>query len=98
MLEKLLNKKKLNILSSVPKKDVIKHKNLQIITRQGTKIDHDNTQVTNLRSKDCNYPQINQQKYVINNDSIIFEYITQEEDTQECRNKTLNGLFQLLTK
>ena len=58
MLEKLLNKKNLNILPSVPKKDVIKHKNLQIIKGKEQKIDHDNTQVTNLRSKDCNYPQI----------------------------------------
>ena len=62
MLEKLLNKNNFNILSIVPKNVIIKHKNLQIITRQGTKIDHDNTQVTNLRSKDCNYPQINEQK------------------------------------
>ena len=59
MLEKILNKKNLNLFSGVPKNGMIKHKNLQIVTRQGTKIGRDNTQVTKLLSKDYNYSQIN---------------------------------------
>ena len=71
MLE-IINKKNPNLLSNVPKNYVIKHKNLQIFTRQETKIGIDNTQVTKFPSKDCNYPQINQDKYVLNNASRIF--------------------------
>ena len=82
----------------VPKNDVIKHKNLQIVTRQGTKIGTDNAQATESLGIDYNYPHINQQKDVFNNASIIFEELAQEEDNKECRNKTLNELLQLLTK
>ena len=77
MLKNILIKKNLNLLSGAPKNYVIKHKNLQIVTRQGTKTRNDNIQVTRLPSKDCNYPQINQQKYVFNNASRIFKELAQ---------------------
>ena len=38
MLEKINKKKNVNVFSSVQKCDVIHTKNLQIVTRQGTKI------------------------------------------------------------
>ena len=41
MLEKILNKKLVNNLSCVPKSDVHSVKNLQVITRCGTRIDYD---------------------------------------------------------
>ena len=62
------------------------------------KIGHDDTQITKFPSKDCNYPQINQQKYIFNNASIIFEELEKEEDTQDYKNKTLNELLQLLAR
>ena len=42
MIKKIINNNNLNLLSGAPKNDVIKHKNLQIFTRQGAKISCDN--------------------------------------------------------
>ena len=55
MLKKIKNKKKVNVLSSVQKCDVIRANNLQIVTRQGTKIDTDNPKMRKIRNKE-EYP------------------------------------------
>ena len=51
MLEKINKKKNINVLSSVKKCDVIRTKNLQIVTQQGTKIAMDNPQISKIRIK-----------------------------------------------
>ena len=61
MLEKVNNKKNVNIFFSVLKYDIIKTKNLQIVTRQGTKIGLDNPQISKVRSKE-DYPNPIEQK------------------------------------
>ena len=51
MLEKIYNKKNINLLSSVRKCDIVQTKNLQIVTRQGTKIGMENPQISKIKSK-----------------------------------------------
>ena len=72
MHEKFNNKKNVNVFSSVKKCDVIRTKNLQIVTRQGTKIGTDNPQIRKIRNKD-NYPNPAKQKQLYNNASHIFQ-------------------------
>ena len=67
---------------------------MQIITRKGTKMGHDNTQVRQFPSKGFNYPQINYLKYIL----MMPQELAKEEDNQDYKNKTLNELLQLLTK
>ena len=51
MLEKINNKKNVNVLSSVKKCDVVRTKNLQILARQGTKNGMDNPQISKINNK-----------------------------------------------
>ena len=55
MLEKINKKKKNNVLLSVKKCDVIRTKNLQIVTRQGTKIGNGDPQISKIKKKN-DYP------------------------------------------
>ena len=55
MLEKINNKKNVNVLSSVQKCDVVRTKNLQIVTHQGTKTSMDNPKISKVKNKD-DYP------------------------------------------
>ena len=65
-LKKINNKKNVNVLSSVIKSDIIKTKNLQIVTRQGTQIGFDKPQISKVKSKE-DYPNIIEQKWLYNN-------------------------------
>ena len=55
MLENINNKKNINVLSSVQKCDVVRTKNLQIVTYQGTKTSMDNPKISKVKNKD-DYP------------------------------------------
>ena len=55
MLEKISNKKNVNVLSCVQKNDVLTTKNLHIVTRQGTKIGPDNPQISKIEDTNV-YP------------------------------------------
>ena len=48
VLEKIMIDKKVNLLSSVPKHEVINSRNLHAITKQGTKIGGDNMSINQL--------------------------------------------------
>ena len=48
MLEKLHNKKNVNLLSSAPKNEEWTTKTLQVITRKGTKIEGDDHYITRI--------------------------------------------------
>ena len=52
MLEKINNKNNVNVFSNFIKYDIIKTKNLQIVTRQGTKIGLDKPQISKLKIKE----------------------------------------------
>ena len=52
MLDKINKKKNVNVLSFVQKSDVIRIKNLEIVTRQGTKTGNDNPRISKIKSKD----------------------------------------------
>ena len=51
MLKNISNKKNVNIFSSVQKIDVVRTKNLQIVTRQGTKTITDNPKISKIKNK-----------------------------------------------
>ena len=72
MLEKIINKNNVNIMSSVPKCDIVKTKNLQNVTRQCTKTGIDNPQITKLNNKD-DYPNPTKKKKLYNNIGRIFQ-------------------------
>ena len=55
MLEKINTKKNVNVLSYVEKNDVIKTKNLHIVTRQGTKTGANNPRISKIKEKNV-YP------------------------------------------
>ena len=77
MLQKINNKKNANVLYSVPKFDIIKTKNLQIVSWEGTKIGK-------LKSKE-DYPNPNEQNWLYNNASKIFQDLESQEDYDESR-------------
>ena len=61
MLEKINNKKNINILSSVQNCDVVWTKNLQIVTWQGTQAAMDNPKIRKIKNKEY-YPNPSTQK------------------------------------
>ena len=63
MLENIINKKLVNILSCVPKSGVHSVKNLQIITRCGTRIGYDKDAIEPIKNIEKNdYPNSQKQK------------------------------------
>ena len=63
MLEKINKKKNVNVLSCVQKHDIIKAKNLHIVTRQGTKTRSDNPQISKIKEKNV-YPNPVKEKQI----------------------------------
>ena len=63
MLEKIINKKTVNTLSCVPKSNIADTKNLQVITRQGTKtgLDRNELEILKIIQKD-DYSNTDKQK------------------------------------
>ena len=59
-------------MSSVLKSDIIKTKNLQIVTRQGTQIGFDKPQISKVKSKE-DYPNPIDKKRLYNNASKMFQ-------------------------
>ena len=86
-----------NVLSSIQKGDVVQTKNLQIVTRQGTKIDMDNPQISKIKSKE-DYPNPGEQKQLYNDASIIFQELAAHEENDDFGQKTTNELIKLINK
>ena len=82
MLEKMINIKNVNVLSSVPKCDVVKTKNLQIVTQQDTKNGIENPHITKFNNKD-DYPNLTEHKQLYNNVARIFQEIVAQEDSDK---------------
>ena len=89
MLEKINNKKNVNVLSSVQKCDIIQTNKLQIVTKQGTKIRRDNPQISKIKSKE-DYPNPSEQKRLYNDASNIFQELAAHEENDDSRNKITN--------
>ena len=66
MLEKINKKKNANVLSYVQKNDVINTKKLHIVTRQGTKTESDNPQISKIKEKNV-YPYPIKEKQIYKN-------------------------------
>ena len=77
MLEKINNKKNVNVLSSVKNCDVFITKNLQIVTRQGTKTGRDNPKISKIKNKE-DYPNPVIQKLLYNDVANIFQEIVSQ--------------------
>ena len=82
MLEKNNKNKNVNVLSSVQKCDVIRTKNLQIVTRQGTKIGNDNPRICKIKSKD-DYPDLVKKKQLYNDASNMFQEFARHEEVED---------------
>ena len=72
MQDKINKKKNVNVLSCVQKCDVIRTKNLEIVTKQGKKIGNDNPRISKIKNKD-DYPNPINQKKLYNNASNMFQ-------------------------
>ena len=95
MLEKINKNNNVNVLSSVQKCDVIHNKNLQTVTRQGTKIDNDNPKIRKIKNKYC-YPNPIIQKKLYNDASNIFQELAKHEANDDTRQKISQELINLI--
>ena len=83
MLEKIMDKKSVNSLSCVPKSDVHSVKNLQIITRCGTRTSYDKDTIKPIKHIEKNdYPNSKKHKELFRNASNFFEEIVANEDKE----------------
>ena len=78
MLEKINKNKNVNLLSCLQKSDVVCTKNLQIVTRQGTKTGNDNPRISKIKSK-YDYPNPMKQKQLYNDASNMFQEFARQE-------------------
>ncbi len=73
----------------VPKNKTLGTKNVCIVTRQGIKIDLNNTKVTKLKCAN-EYTNSHKHKEVYTYDFQVFQEIVQEEDNLTDKNKMFN--------
>ena len=77
MLENIINKKLVNNLSCVPKSDVHSAKNIQVITRCGTRTGFDRDITKPIKHIEKNdYPNCQKQKDLFKEAEKVFEEIT----------------------
>ena len=69
MLDLLNKRRNFNVLSCVPKNDEAITKNIQIKTRQGTKIGGYNAQIEKIQRKQEDYPNPWKERQIFNNTS-----------------------------
>ena len=79
MLEKINNKKNVNVLSCVHNHDVLTTKNIHIVTRQGTKTGPDNPQISKIKNTN-GYLAPMKEKQAYQEATHIFHDIAQQED------------------
>ena len=81
MLEKIINKKIVNTLSCVPKSNIVDTKNLQVITRQGTKngLNRNEPKILKIIQQD-DYPNIDKQKELYKDAKKVFQELSINEE------------------
>ena len=82
-------------MSSIQRCDVVQTKNLEIITRQGTKNGMDNPKISKIKNKE-DYPNPAIQKQLYNDASNIFEELAAHEETDDSRQKIAKELIKLI--
>ena len=98
MLENIINKMSVNNLSCVPKSDVHIVKNLQVITRHGTRIGYDNDIIEPIKHIEKNdYPNSKKQKDLFKDAVKVFEEIVANEDKEQSNNHIIREFIHLLT-
>ena len=95
MLDKINKKKNVNVLSCVQKSDIIRTKNLQVVTRQGTKTGNDNPRISKIKSKD-DYPNPIKQKQLYNDASNMFQELATHEAIDDSRQNISQELLNLI--
>ena len=90
-------KKNDNVLSCVQKGDIVRTKNLHIVTRQGTKIGGDNPRIRKIKDKN-EYPNPTKKKQLYNDASSMFREFSRQEDVNDNRQNTLHELLNLIHK
>ena len=79
ILDKINKKKNVNVLSYVQKSDIIHINNLHIVTRQGTKIESDNTRIRKIKDKN-EYPNPIKQKQLYHDASSMFQEFARHDN------------------
>ena len=95
MLEKINNKKNVNVFFSVSKCYIVQIKNLQIVSWQGTQIRTDNPQISKIKNKEY-YSNLVEQKRLYNDASNIFQELAAQEETDDSRQKITKELIKLI--
>ena len=95
MLEKISNKKNVNVLSCVQKNDVITTKNLHIVTRQGTKTGPDNPQISKITHTHT-YPDPCTEQHTYQEATNIFSKLAHNEDLNHRRHDSTQHLTHLI--
>ena len=86
MLETIINKRSVNSLSCVPKSDVQSTKNLQVITRHGTRTRFDKNKIESIKHIEKNgYPNCQKHKSLFKDAKNVFEEITANEDKEQAK-------------
>ena len=96
MLEKIMNKKTVNSLSCVLKTDMNCVKNLQVITRYGTRtgLDKNESKPIKCIQKD-DYPNCEKQKELFKDAEKVFQEISANED--QYKGNTIKEILHLLS-
>ena len=97
IIDKINKKKNVNVLSCVQKSDIVRTKNLHIVTRQGMKIRSDNPRISKIKDKNA-YPNPRKQKQLYNDASNMFQEFSRQEDVDDNRQNTLHELLNLIHK
>ena len=96
MLEKIINKKTVNTLSCVPKSNIVDTKNLQVITRQGTKtsLDKHEPELLKIIQKD-DYPNTDKQIELYKDTEKVFQELSVNEE--HYKSNTIKEILHLLS-
>ena len=86
MLEKIINKKSVNSLSCVPRSNVNFSKNLQVITRCGTRTGFDKNTIAPIKHIQKNdYPNCQTRKELFKDAEKVFEEMIANEDKEQAK-------------
>ena len=92
MLEKIINKK------SVPKSDIHSAKNIQVITRCGTKTGFDKDIIKPIKHIEKNdYLNCQKHKDLFKDVENVYEEITTNEDKEKAKNHIIKEILHLLS-
>lgn len=98
MLENIINKKSVNSLSCVPRSNVHCAKNIQVITRCGTRSGFDKNTIEPIKNIEKNdYPNCQKQKDLLKDAEKVFEEMTANEDQYKSKSHIIKEILHLLS-